>query len=222
MRRQISSRRSAPQRVYKMLSAKRKRHIVRTIVIIAAICLFGMVCALGISEYVHLSQMNKVVEASLVPEDKGVDCVVVLGAGLKADGTPNHMLEDRIKVGVEVLTRTGAEYILMSGDHSDLYYDEPGAMKKYAEGLGVDPAKILIDNNGLSTYESITRVKSEFGFDNIVIVTQEYHVYRALYIAEHCDIEAIGVGANLRSYRNQVVYSLREIAARVKDFIWCI
>ena len=205
-----------------MLSSKRKRLIVRVIVVIAVICLLGVVGILGISEYVHLSQMNKVVEASLVPEDKSIDCVVVLGAGLKDDGTPNHMLEDRIKVGVEVFERTGAKYILMSGDHSDLYYDEPGAMKKYAEGLGVDPSKILIDNNGFSTYESITRVKSEFGFDNIVIVTQEYHVYRALYIAEHCDIDAIGVGADLRSYRNQVIYSLREIAARVKDFIWCI
>ena len=205
-----------------MLLSKRKRLIVRVIVVITAICLLGVVGVLGISEYVHLSQMNKVVEASLVPEDKSIDCVVVLGAGLKDDGTPNHMLEDRIKVGVEVLTRTGAEYILMSGDHSDLYYDEPGAMKKYAEGLGVDPSKILIDNNGFSTYESITRVKSEFGFDNIVIVTQEYHVYRALYIAEQCDIDAIGVGADLRSYRKQVIYSLREIAARVKDFIWCI
>ena len=222
MRRQISLRRNAPQRVYKMLSAKRKRRTIKTIVILAAICLSGVVGVLGISEHVHLSQMDKIVDLKDIHEDESVECVVVLGAGLKDDGTPNHMLEDRIKVGVEVFNRTGAKYILMSGDHSDLYYDEPGAMKKYAEGLGVDPAKILIDNNGLSTYESITRVKSEFGFDNIVIVTQEYHVYRALYIAEHSDIDAIGVSANLRSYKKQVYFSLREIVARLKDFVWCM
>ena len=205
-----------------MLLAERKRHTIKTIVILAAICLFGMVCVLGISEYIHLSQMDKIVDLKDIHEDESVECVVVLGAGLKDDGTPSHMLEDRIKVGVEVFNRTGAKYILMSGDHSDQYYDEPGAMKKYAEGLGVDPSRILIDNNGLSTYDSITRVKSEFGFDNIVIVTQEYHVYRAVYIAEHSDIDAIGVSANLRSYRKQVYFSLREIVARLKDFVWCM
>lgn len=205
-----------------MLLAERKRRTVKTIVILAAICLFGMVCVLGISEYIHLSQMDKIVDLKDIHEDESVECVVVLGAGLKDDGTPSHMLEDRIKVGVEVFNRTGAKYILMSGDHSDQYYDEPGAMKKYAEGLGVDPSRILIDNNGLSTYDSITRVKSEFGFDNIVIVTQEYHVYRAVYIAEHSDIDAIGVSANLRSYKKQVYFSLREIVARLKDFVWCM
>lgn len=205
-----------------MLLAERKRRTIKTIVILAAICLFGMVCVLGISEYIHLSQMDKIVDLKDIHEDESVECVVVLGAGLKDDGTPSHMLEDRIKVGVEVFNRTGAKYILMSGDHSDQYYDEPGAMKKYAEGLGVDPSRILIDNNGLSTYDSITRVKSEFGFDNIVIVTQEYHVYRAVYIAEHSDIDAIGVSANLRSYRKQVYFSLREIVARLKDFVWCM
>ena len=205
-----------------MLLAERKRRTIKTIVILAAICLFCMVCVLGISEYIHLSQMDKIVDLNDIHEDKSIECVVVLGAGLKDDGTPSHMLEDRIKVGVEVFNRTGAKYILMSGDHSDQYYDEPGAMKKYAEGLGVDPSRILIDNNGLSTYESITRVKSEFGFDNVVIVTQEYHVYRAVYIAEHSDIDAIGVSANLRSYKKQVYFSLREIVARLKDFVWCM
>lgn len=205
-----------------MLLAERKRRTIKTIVILAAICLFGMVCVLGISEYIHISQMDKIVDLKDIHEDKSIECVVVLGAGLKDDGTPSHMLEDRIKVGVEVFNRTGAKYILMSGDHSDQYYDEPGAMKKYAEGLGADPSRILIDNNGFSTYDSITRVKSEFGFDNIVIVTQEYHVYRAVYIAEHSDIDAIGVSANLRSYKKQVYFSLREIVARLKDFVWCM
>ncbi len=198
------------------------RLVVKIIVVIAAVLLTGVFAILGISGYVQLSQMGRIYDiAADIPEDIQVDCVVVLGAGLKADGTPNHMLEDRIKVGVEVFDRIGADYILMSGDRSDQYYDEPAAMKKYAEGLGVDPDKIIVDNEGFSTFESITRTKSEFGFDNVVIITQKYHLYRALYIAEDSGVEAVGVSADLRSYRKQIIFSLREILARVKDFIWC-
>ena len=88
--------------------------------------------------------------------------------------------------------------------------------------MGVDPARILIDNKGFSTFESMTRVKDEYGFDNVVVITQKYHLYRALYIAEDSGIEAVGVIADLRPYRNQLFREIREILARVKDFFWCI
>jgi vancomycin permeability regulator SanA len=132
------------------------------------------------------------------------------------------MLEERIKVGVGVLNRTGANYILMSGEKSGEYYDEPAAMKKYAEEMGVDPSRILVDNKGFSTFESMTRVKDEYGFDNVIVITQKYHLYRALYIAEDAGIEALGVSADLRPYRNQFVREIREILARVKDLLLCI
>ncbi len=146
------------------------------------------------------------------------DCVIVLGAGLKNDGTPSHMLEDRIKVGVETMKALGCDKILMSGDRSGEHYDEPAAMKKYAEDIGVESSKILIDGYGFSTYESIMRAKSEFGFDNVVIITQEYHLYRALYIANSAGVDAVGVSADLRPYRNQFIRDMREILARTKDF----
>ncbi len=146
------------------------------------------------------------------------DCVIVLGAGLKKDGTPSHMLEDRIKVGVEVMRAIGCDKILMSGDRSGDYYDEPAAMEKYAVGMGVESSDILVDEHGFSTYESIMRAKSEYGFDRIVIITQEYHLYRALYIADSAGIDAVGVSADLRPYRNQIVRDVREILARTKDF----
>ena len=219
-------RKSALQRAYKMIFKDKQRigrFVVKIIVVIAAVLLSGVLGIIGISEYVKISQMSRIYDLAIdIPEDAQVDCIVVLGAGLKADGTPNHMLEDRIKVGVDVFNRTGADYILMSGDCTDQYYDEPAAMKKYAEELGVDPAQILVDNEGFSTYESITRVKDEFGFDSAVIITQKYHLYRALYIAEDCEIDAIGVSADLRSYRKQLIYDLREVLARVKDFFVCI
>lgn len=151
--------------------------------------------------------------------DGHVDCVVILGAGLKSNGEPSDMLEDRIKTGVEVFNIIDADFILMSGDCSGEHYDEVSAMKKYALSLGVDEDKILLDGQGFSTFESISRVKEEYGFDRVVIITQKYHLYRALYIAEQYEIDAVGVSADLRGYRGQTYRDLREVFARVKDFI---
>lgn len=192
---------------------------------LVALCviLLGVAIVFGISEYVVISVKDRVCsQANEIADKENIDCVIVLGAGLKADGTPSHMLEDRIKVGVQVLETTGADYILMSGDRSSQYYDEPAAMKEYANNMGVDLSKILVDNSGFSTYESITRVKDEYGFHKVVVITQEYHLFRALYIAEDIGIDCIGVSADLRTYRGQIVRDVREILARVKDFFMCI
>ena len=116
--------------------------------------------------------------------DKRYDCVLILGAGLQSDGSPSHMLEDRIKTGVAVFEAVDADCILMSGDRSGDHYDEPAAMKAYAEAMGVPEDMILLDNNGFSTFESIERAREIYGFDNIIVITQEYHLYRALYISE--------------------------------------
>ena len=159
--------------------------------------------------------------ADNIDETQSFDCVLVLGAGLKADGTPSHMLEDRIKVGADVFGKVNAGCILMSGDRSGDNYDEPAAMRKYAEELGIDPSFIIVDNEGYSTYESIMRAKEIYGFDKIIVVTQEYHLYRALYIADKSGIDAVGIGADLRPYRGQTVRDVREILARAKDFFLC-
>jgi vancomycin permeability regulator SanA len=159
--------------------------------------------------------------ADNIDETQSFDCVLVLGAGLKADGTPSHMLEDRIKVGADVFGKVNAGCILMSGDRSGDHYDEPAAMRKYAEELGIDPSLIIVDNEGYSTYESIMRAKEIYGFDKIIVVTQEYHLYRALYIADKSGIDAVGIGADLRPYRGQTVRDVREILARAKDFFLC-
>ena len=192
------------------------------VILICLIILFALI-VLAINGYVMASGKDRVFfSAEELNDTEKVDCIVVLGAGLKSDGTPSHMLEDRIKVGISILRETGVEYILMSGDRSGMYYDEPAAMKKYAENMGVDPSRILIDNSGYSTYESMTRVASEYGFDNVVVITQEYHLYRALYIADKAGVAAVGVSADLRPYSGQIVRDVREILARVKDFFMCM
>ncbi len=197
--------------------------LVRIALVLLSILILCALAVFSVSGYVRLSQSERIfVSPEDIADRENIDCVLVLGAGLKSDGTPSHMLEDRIKVGVAVLNAAGADCILMSGDCSGEYYDEPSAMKKYAENMGVDPSKILTDGKGYSTFESITRAKSEYGFDNIIVVTQEYHLYRALYIAKDCGIDAVGVSADLRTYRNQFIRDIREILARVKDVFACI
>lgn len=109
--------------------------------------------------------------------------------------------------------------ILVTGDHADEGYNEVDPMINFCIDSGIERADILSDPLGVSTYESISRALSEFGAKKIIIVTQEYHLYRALYIADRLGIEAYGVSADLNTYAGQFFRDAREIPARVKDFI---
>ena len=128
------------------------------------------------------------------------------------------MLEDRVKTGVSLYEQGLADHILMSGDRS-IGYDEVGAMQGEAEKLGVPKEMILLDPEGYSTYESIVNLLEEHKGKRVLIVTQKYHLHRALYIAEKLGIDAYGVSADLRSYSKQAKYDFREILARVKDVL---
>ena len=150
------------------------------------------------------------------------DCILVLGAGVRADGSPSDMLTDRLKVGLELYSAGASDRILMSGDHMSANYDEVGAMKKFAIDAGVPSNVIFLDHAGLSTYESMWRAKELYGAENILIVTQGYHLYRAVYIARALGMNAYGVSADLRTYRTQLLQDVRESVARVKDFLYVL
>ena len=110
----------------------------------------------------------------------------------------------------------------MSGDHGSDDYDEVNIMKSFAVDSGVPDSDIFMDHAGFSTYETIYRAKEIFEADNIIIVSQKYHLYRALYIAEKLGVKAVGISADLRTYSGQAKRDLREILARDKDFFNCI
>ena len=110
----------------------------------------------------------------------------------------------------------------MSGDHGTQEYDEVNVMKDFAIEKGVPSEDIFMDHAGFSTYESIYRAKEIFGVKKMIIVTQQYHLYRALYIAKQFEIEAYGVPSNPRKYSGQVFREIREVFARDKDWIQCI
>ena len=149
------------------------------------------------------------------------DCAVILGAGIR-DGKPTPMLRDRLLTGIELYKSGAAKKLIMSGDHGSEDYDEVNIMKSYAVEAGVPDSDIFMDHAGFSTYETIYRAREIFEADSIIIVSQKYHLYRALYIAERLGLKAVGVAADLNTYRGQTRRDLREILARDKDFFKCI
>jgi len=147
------------------------------------------------------------------------DAILVLGAYVFPDGTVSHVLNDRLSVGYEVYQMGKAPKIIVSGDHGRKDYDEVNAMKAFLKDKKVPSEDVFMDHAGFSTYESIYRARDIFKVKKLIIVTQEYHLMRAVFIARELGIEAYGVTSDKRNYLYMAQYELREIAARNKDFL---
>ncbi len=132
------------------------------------------------------------------------------------------MLEDRLLEGINLYNNNVSDKLIMSGDHGKKDHDEVNIMKNYAIEKGIPSENIFMDHAGFSTYESIYRAKSIFNAKKVIIVTQNYHLYRALYIANKLGLEAYGVGSDPRPYEGAALREIREIFARNKDFFKCI
>lgn len=146
------------------------------------------------------------------------DAILVLGAYVKPNGQLCEMLEDRVKCGIDLYETGKAPKLLLSGDHGTVNYDEVNAMKKVVESKNIKEEDIFLDHAGFSTYDSIYRAKYVFKVKKVIIVTQDYHLKRALYIARKLGLEAYGVNSDPRKYSGIEVYETREILARVKDY----
>ena len=191
------------------------------IALLVAVLLIGL-CVLGVNIFVKSSVSDKIVTVEKA-KDMNADCIIVLGAGLRPDGKPTWMLEDRIKVGDELYKNHAAPKIIMSGDHGRESYDEVNAMKKYAKSEGVPSKDIFMDHAGFETYDTMYRARDVFGAKKVIIVTQKYHLYRAMYAAKKLGLDAYGVSATKRKYDNkQWIRDMREWLARVKIFGKCI
>lgn len=190
-------------------------------IIIAVICI-GLVCSaavLGINFYVVKSSEKYILDMDKAGE--GYDCVLVLGCGVWGD-RPSHMLEDRLLVGIELCKNGASEKLLMSGDHGRDEYDEVNVMKTFATDRGLASEDVFMDHAGFSTYESMYRARDIFKAKKVLIVTQEYHLYRAIFVARRLGLDAYGVTSDLRDYGGQIFRDIREILARNKDLIYTI
>lgn len=158
----------------------------------------------------------------ITPEEAAnlnADCVMVLGAHVFSSGRLSDMLADRVDTAIGLYKSGASPKLLMSGDHGGEFYDEVNAMKSYAIERGVPPEDIFMDHAGFSTYESVYRLRDIFCAKRVIIVSQSYHLYRALFIARALGLEAYGVPADLRDYRGMLYNNLRESLARVKDVL---
>ena len=191
------------------------RVALRCAVLLALCGILTLTLALTVSTSMAKLTAPAIVTETAPSPDTAYDCILVLGAGVRDDGTPSDMLYDRVRVAVALYEITGAP-LLMSGDHTG-DYNEVGVMKDLAVEMGVPSEDIFLDHKGYSTYESLYRARFVFGARALLIVTQEYHLHRALYIARELDMEAQGISADLRPYLKQTRYELREHLARFKD-----
>ena len=202
------------------MKTKRKGKIFKKLLL--ALVILGIVggCAvLGINAWVVNSTADRVLTPEKAAELQDVDCILVLGCLVRSEGTPSDMLADRLRRGVELHKAGAAPKLLMTGDHGRTNYDEVNTMKQYAIDEGIPSQDIFMDHAGFSTYESLYRARDIFHAKKIIIVTQEYHLYRALYIAQALGLDAYGVNADYRNYSGQTARDIREILARNKDFL---
>lgn len=150
------------------------------------------------------------------------DCILVLGAAVKPDGTPSKMLADRLKTGIALYKAGAAGKLLLSGDNGSVEYNEVKAMKNFALAAGVRGKDIFLDHAGFSTYESMYRAREIFMVKSIIVVTQTYHEYRSLYDASRLGMKAAGVSSDQKRYGGQLMRDIREYFAIEKDFFKCI
>ena len=166
---------------------------------------------------IHTSEKNMVSLQSA--SDYNADAIVVLGASVFADGTPSTILKDRLDDAVLLYGENAAPKIIVSGDNGDASYNESAAMKQYLVSQGIPSEDIFCDYAGFSTYETMYRAKNVFGCSKVVVATQTYHLYRAVYDARGVGMDAIGVASDYHTYQQQDWYNMREIAARVQDVV---
>jgi len=165
-----------------------------------------------------LHARNKIYQPNVVPAER---VAIIFGAGLRRDGTPTAVLRDRVETGAALYFNGMAEKLLMSGDNQVIEYNEPEAMRQYAISLGVPDEAIVLDYAGRRTYDTCYRAKAIFGVENTILVTQKFHLPRALFICNALGIKAVGVEANNLNYRRSslVFWNIREQFATCTAFM---
>ncbi|ACV61785.1 protein of unknown function DUF218 [Desulfofarcimen acetoxidans DSM 771] len=187
-----------------------------TCIVIIVIFFVIVFAGLAIDNYVKNNGSRYITNENDVPKS---DAILILGAYVYPNGIVSTMLNDRLTVGFELYQRGKAAKLIVSGDHGKFSYDEVNAMKKFLIDKGARNEDVFMDHAGFSTYESLYRARDIFQAKNIIIVTQQYHLLRAVFIARELGLKAYGVAADRQDYGIVMEkYKLREIAARDKDF----
>ena len=195
--------------------------MIKKLSLVGSICILIILSLILVINGSVIKSTRDLIINDKIDKIENIDCILVLGAGIWGD-KPSPMLEDRLNTAIDLYKKGIASKLIMSGDHGTKDYDEVNIMKEYAIEKGVSSEDIFMDHAGFSTYDSIYRAKEIFKVNRMIIVTQKYHLYRALYIAKKMGVDAYGYASDQRLYAGQKMRDLREILARDKDFIKCI
>ena len=210
-----------------------KKFLGRVILLLVVIASLTGVVGMTINNHVVNSQKDNILGAVTdtkddfltseykTMKDLNADCIMVLGAGIIDTETPTDMLRDRLDAGILLYKNGVAPKILLTGDNGTVTHNEIHVMLNYVKRAGVPEADIFCDHAGFSTYDSMYRAKSIFEVESLIVVTQTYHEYRALYIAERLGLQAKGIASDQETYRGQPIREIREVLARVKDWGKC-
>ena len=183
--------------------------VVTIATLIAVLAVDAQVAAVGRAKIVSLA------------DAKACDCVIIPGASVTIARQPSLILQDRLDVALEFYKSGRTKRILVSGDHGQKYYDEVNVMRKYLMDQGVPAEAIFMDHAGFDTYDTMYRARDVFQVRSALVVTQEFHLLRALYIGEQLGLEVEGVTSDLHLYSRAGYYRLREYFARMKAFLDC-
>ena len=187
------------------------------VVLLLLFALLFAITLLSLNAAIKSVTKDKILEPHTAAQLGDIDCILVLGCHVRS-----QYLADRLTTAFGLYDMGASPKLLMTGDHGREVYDEVNYMLDKAEEHGIERKDVFTDHAGFSTYESIYRAKEIFGAKRIIIVTQEYHLYRALYLAEKLGIEAYGVSASLHGYGSQDYQDMRESLARMKDFFYAL
>lgn len=193
-----------------------KKKIKKTSIIILILGVVFTISSLAIDFYVDWAGSRYIVTTKDAPK---ADCIIVLGAKVYNDGRISDMLQDRMKVGLDLYKTGKATKILVSGDHGQTNYDEVNNMRLWLEARGVPSEHIFMDHAGFDTYDSMYRARDVFLVKKALVVSQKYHVVRAVYTGRSLGIEVYGVTSDLQNYFGSSYYRIRDVGARVKAFV---
>lgn len=169
---------------------------------------------IAINHYIILSGRKHVITLEEASE-QSADAILVLGAGLK-NGKPGKLLSDRLDTAIALYHKGKTKKMIMSGDHRSQAYDEVTAMKDYAVTKGVPLDAIYLDHYGIDTYDSLYRAKTVFQAKKLLVVTQKYHLYRALYMGDRLELDISGVASQIEQFEDKIQQDVREFFARGK------
>ena len=187
----------------------------RTVLLLGGIFLAGLLLPRLITAVYSLNKIQSVDDA---PSER---VAIIFGAGLRRDGTPTAVLRDRVETGVQLYFDGKVEKLLMSGDNSQVEYNEPESMRQYAISLGIPEQDIVLDYAGSRTYDTCYRAKSIFGLESAILVTQKFHLPRALFLCNVLGVKATGVEASNNYYlkRSLFFWNVREQFATFTAFM---